>query len=158
MHKNEVGGSVLAPVQAHIEALNWGGLQDGTAVLSENFVWEIMPTRARLSGRQGYLSWLQTWRRAFPDAWVELVDLKPASGGVFSRYISRGTHAGILDIEMGVVTPTGKAIALPVCDIYEVSHGRIDRIITYFDMATLMRQLGCMPQSECRPLSMSLAN
>lgn len=40
------------------------------------------------------------------------------------------------------MAPTGKTVAIPVCDIYEIRDGKIYREREYIDFMTLMVQLG----------------
>ncbi|TAK55018.1 MAG: hypothetical protein EPO22_14970 [Dehalococcoidia bacterium] len=55
-----------------------------------------------------------------------------------SYLIGRGTHNG----DLVGVAPTGKTVAIPVCDIYEIRDGKIYREREYIDFMTLMVQLG----------------
>ena len=45
-----------------------------------------------------------------------------------------------------------------MCDVFDVAHGRIMHLRTFFDAATLLRQLGMLPCVESRPFSLNLAN
>jgi predicted ester cyclase len=43
------------------------------------------------------------------------------------------------------LAPTGKTMALPVCNVIEVRDGKIYREREYMDMMTMMTQLGAIP-------------
>ena len=41
-----------------------------------------------------------------------------------------------------LLTATGKKIELPACQIIEIADGKVKSMRQYFDMATMMQQLG----------------
>ena len=83
----------------------------------------------------------QMFADAFPDGRIDIVSIKEAGDTAIVEFVGRGTHKGEL---MGIA-PTGKTLALPVCDVMEVRDGKIYREREYMDMMTLMTQLGAMP-------------
>ncbi len=80
---------------------------------------------------------------AFSDAEVEVrtvaVDRERALGVV--EWIFRGRHAG----ELLGVAATGRRVELPMVGVYEIADESISRGRVYYDLATLMRQLGRLP-------------
>jgi ketosteroid isomerase-like protein len=57
-----------------------------------------------------------------------------------------GTHQGPLQAATGdTIAATGKAIKVPAVQIVKVSGDRITEIRHYFDLLTLMAQLGVVP-------------
>ena len=70
----------------------------------------------------------------------------------------RGTHGGLLETTFGLIAATGKPVDLPVCEIYRTGGGRLVAIESYFDLGTLVRQLGRCPEYRLQPLQMSLMN
>lgn len=57
----------------------------------------------------------------------------------------RGRHTGTL---LGI-KPSFRQVELPMLAIYEVEHGEIRRARQYYDLATLLRQLGREPETGC---------
>ena len=84
---------------------------------------------------------LKMWATGFPDAHIDIVNIKESGDTVIVEFIGRGTHRGDL---MGMA-PTGKQVNIPVCNILELRDGKIYRQREYMDMATMMVQLGVMP-------------
>ena len=83
----------------------------------------------------------QMFADAFPDGRIDIVSIKEAGDTAIVEFVGRGTHKGEL---MGVA-PTGKTIALPVCNVMEIRDGKIHREREYMDVMTLMTQLGAIP-------------
>jgi limonene-1,2-epoxide hydrolase len=57
----------------------------------------------------------------------------------------RGRHTGTL---LGI-EPTFRQVELPMLAIYEVERGEIRRARQYYDIATLLRQLGQEHEASC---------
>jgi steroid delta-isomerase-like uncharacterized protein len=83
----------------------------------------------------------QMFAGAFPDGRIDIVSIHEAGDTAIVEFVGRGTHKGDL---MGIA-PTGKVIALPVCNVMEVRDGKLYREREYVDMMTIMTQLGVAP-------------
>jgi ketosteroid isomerase-like protein len=46
---------------------------------------------------------------------------------------------------MGEIPPTGKAVTLPICEVWRVRDGKLVSLMNYADGVTIMTQLGLMP-------------
>ena len=55
---------------------------------------------------------------------------------------AKGTHKGPLQTPSGAIAPTGKPIEVRACAIIELAGDRAKGQRHYFDMATMLRQLG----------------
>ena len=77
---------------------------------------------------------------------------------VICQLMLRGAHRGLLETTFGLIAATGKPIDLPLCEIFRTVGGRLIAIESYFDLATLVRQLGRCPEYRLQPLQMSLMN
>ena len=128
-------------IYAYFEAINWGQIQDAACLLADDCLWHVPALAQTFRGGQGYLAYRRAWRTAFADGWVEIQDLKLAADWACCCYLHRGTHKGRLQSGFGVLLPTGRKVALSVCEVYEMSDGRFSRIHTYFDLTTLTRPL-----------------
>ena len=54
----------------------------------------------------------------------------------------RGTHTGVLRTAAGEIPATGKRIEIRACQFIEVAYDKTQQIRHYFDMATMLAQLG----------------
>lgn len=106
-----------------------------------------MATADRYVGRGGYLQFSRAWAAAFPDLQVEVLRLSVSRDAALAEYTFRGTHTGALITGSGYVPPTWSRVELRLCDAIELQNGAITRLRTYFDSATLLRQMGLFPNS-----------
>ena len=96
-------------------------------------------------GPDGMRAFMEGWTRAFPNGQTEVTRLAVAGETVVAEFVGRGTHDGPLATPAGDVPPTGRAVEVPFCDVWTVRGGQIVGNRTYFDLATMMRQLGLAP-------------
>ena len=117
------------------------------AMVSEDFELVDFAAESQIfRGPQGLRQWLQIFLTAFPDAKVELTNMVATGGDwVFTEFVGRGTRRGPLVGPAGTIPPTGRRIELPVGELLRVEDGKITLVHTYYDGATLMRQLGVFP-------------
>ena len=98
-------------------------------------------------GRDGYLQYARAWSAAFPDLRVEVLRYEVSERWVMAEYVFRGTHTGALITGGGFVPPTWAQIDIRLCDTVQLQDGRVHRLQTYFDSATMLRQKGLFPNS-----------
>jgi steroid delta-isomerase-like uncharacterized protein len=104
-----------------------------------------VPFNATFRGQDGYREFQQGWATAFPDARIEITRIIADDKGAVVEFTGRGTHTGPLSGPMGTIPATGRRGELALCDVLEIEQGKVRRVRSYFDSATLMRQLGLMP-------------
>jgi predicted ester cyclase len=75
---------------------------------------------------------------AIPDATFDLVTVYIGDAGVGEESVLRGTHQGTW---MGVAL-AGRKIELPLIIVFPMLEGALLGERLYFDLATLVRQLG----------------
>ena len=64
--------------------------------------------------------------------------------GCITEWTLTGTHEG----EYIAIPPTHRSVELPACSIFTLgADGLIGEEVVYFDAATLLRQLGVLPES-----------
>ena len=118
---------------------------DGGAALCAPDVEVVnIATGQTFPGPEGVRRYQQSWATAFPDARVEVTHVIAAEDGAVVEFTGRGTHTGPLAGPQGEIPATGRPVEIRFCDVYEIRGGKIARQRTYFDLATLMRQLGLM--------------
>ena len=77
------------------------------------------------------------------DALKNLVGAFNESAGEF---VGRGTHDGTLMSPQGELPPTGKRLEERFSVVIDVSDGKITGVREYYDVMTLMAQLGLLPE------------
>jgi steroid delta-isomerase-like uncharacterized protein len=132
-----------APVEAYNDK-NWHRLR---SVVTPDFVYEEVATQRRLEGVDAVFACWQGWAQAFPDsrATFDEAFVSNGTGTVVLEMTWSGTHTGLLDLPGGPVTPTNRSIRLQSCQVVGVRNGKAHSIRQYFDIATLLQQLGMLP-------------
>lgn len=106
-----------------------------------------------LRGHDAIRKDLEEFFRAFPDLSLKFTDLfqkNDHTGAV--EFQNTGTHTGPLATPMGEVPPTGKRFTLLGVAIVTVDDsGLIKDEKRFYDTATVLRQLGLMPEPAEAP-------
>jgi steroid delta-isomerase-like uncharacterized protein len=117
------------------------------AAFAEGAELHNVPTGDSYRGREGYLQFARGWAAAFPDLRiaVQRLDMGESTGVV--EYTLRGTHTGALITAGGFIPPTWASVEIRICDVLRMDDGLIVRLDSYFDSATMLRQMGLFPNS-----------
>lgn len=113
-------------------------------LVTDDFVFTMVPTGQTLNGPDGMRQFLQTWATGFPESAVEITNVIAGEDWATVEYTGRGVHSGPLQTPTGEIPATGRSAELQFCDVFRVRDGKLSEGRTYFDMATMMRQLGLL--------------
>ncbi len=102
------------------------------------------PGMGTVHGRAPFREYLETLKRAVPDARavVERMFAHADTVIVEGRFV--GTHTGPLATPDGDIAPTGAAVDLRFADVSRVEDGKIVSYHTYYDQLGLLTQLGAI--------------
>lgn len=95
----------------------------------------------RLVGRSGALEYMQMFITGFPDLHFDIERELTSGDLVAICWKSTGTHRGPLP----GIAATGRSGSQHGCTVFRIADGRIAQMWTYWDGATLLRQLGVLP-------------
>jgi steroid delta-isomerase-like uncharacterized protein len=130
-----------------IEAFNAGDWDRFRSLHAEDVVEDELGTQRRIEGSDALVESNQGWKQAFPDA-SGLVTNAVESGDTATLEITwSGTHSGPLEMPDGELPATNKRVELRACQVFRVEGDRIAEDRNYFDMATMLQQLGAMEQA-----------
>jgi steroid delta-isomerase-like uncharacterized protein len=127
------------------DAYNSRDFASADSSISDDFTWTVVPFGAGSSGVAGYREVMETWSTGFPDSKAETTSLIDGGDEGVIQFIFRGTHNGPLQTPNGEIPPTGRSVEISVCNVWKASGGKVVSGHSYFDAATLMRQLGLAP-------------
>jgi steroid delta-isomerase-like uncharacterized protein len=128
----------LSILRKHAELENAHRLEETLETLTQDCVFEDIALGERTAGRAAAAAYYERWWRGFPDLTWSTVALHMAEDEAIAEGIFRGTHQG----EFLGLAPTGRKIELPVAIVVAFADGRMARERLYYDLATLLRQLG----------------
>jgi steroid delta-isomerase-like uncharacterized protein len=129
-----------ALVREHMESENRHAF-DVTLATFSHPRYEIVPTGDVYDGAEEVMRYFATSREAFPDQRNELRALHHTDAGVIVEFDLLGTHRGPLR----GIPPTGREFRCPVVALFLFGDERIVCERVYFDSATILRQLGLIP-------------
>jgi steroid delta-isomerase-like uncharacterized protein len=109
----------------------------GDAVLYEH------GTGREVAGADAIVDLHWGWRVSFPDGRGEIATVVDGGDQVVVEVVWTGTHGGPLQTPDGAtVPPTGRTFAVPAAMVLTMRDGRITRMTHYFNLLTLIGQLG----------------
>ena len=127
-----------APTIAYGEK-NWDAVK---ASLTPDFVYDEIATQRVAKGAAEAIALFQGWAAAFPDSKATFHSAIASGNTVVLEVTWKGTHQGPLQTPKGPVAATGKRIAVRSCIVAELAGEKVKLERQYFDMGTLLQQLG----------------
>ena len=138
MSQQQLIDAAKAPLIAFNEK-NWDAVR---ASVTSDFVYDEVATHRRVQGVDQVISLWQGWATAFPDAKATFHRALPSDKTVVLELTWNGTHKGPLQTAQGPIAATGKRIEIRSCFVTEIAGDKAKLQRHYFDMATMLQQLG----------------
>jgi steroid delta-isomerase-like uncharacterized protein len=98
-------------------------------------------------GPDGAKQFADMWATGFPDGKVTIERAAASGKQVTIEHTGRGTHTGTLKSPGGDIPATGKSVTLQLCDVFTIEGGKIKSLRSYFDSASLLTQIGVLPEA-----------
>lgn len=130
------------------DAFNSRDFERALSFVAHDAEFEVVPFGLKLRGQDGFRQFLQMWATGFPDAKVDVTSLFSTGDRVCSEFTGHGNNTGPLDSPTGRILPTGKHMSLKFCEVLQFRNGKVVQAHTYFDVASMMSQLGLLPESR----------
>ncbi len=127
-----------APLMAYNDK-NWDALK---ASITPNFVYDEVATERKVQGVDNVMPLMKEWGEAIPDSKATFDNAYVSGNTVVIELTWRGTHTGPLNLPSGPVPGTGKSIEIRSCNVFEITGDKASMQRQYFDMGTMLRQLG----------------
>jgi steroid delta-isomerase-like uncharacterized protein len=133
-------------VSKFYEAFGAGNIEAALSLCADDL--EIIdPGMGHVQGRERFREYLETFKRAMPDARAIVEQTVHAGEMIAVEGRFTGTHTGPLATDEGDVEPTGAAVDLRFADVSHVHEGKIVAYHTYYDQLGLLTQLGLMGET-----------
>ena len=126
-------------VQQHVEAENRHDVE-ATIATFDRPRYEVNGEPS--DGEAAVRELLQGLMTGFPDFHVGVEKLHHADGAVILEGRITGTHDG----EFSGIPPTGKRVDFPAAAIFDFDGDRLLCEKVYYDVATILRQVGILPE------------
>ncbi|MBS1868732.1 MAG: ester cyclase [Actinobacteria bacterium] len=111
------------------------------AVAEDCEVLEV-PTGERWSGREGVRAEFERWAAALPDGKQTVHNMIAVDDWVIVEGTLGGTHDGPFVMEDRTIEATGRPFEFRFCTVAKVKDGQEIQTTHYYDLGTIMRQLG----------------
>lgn len=118
---------------------NWSAVR---ASITPDFVYDEVATHRRAQGADQVIGLWQGWGKALPDSRCTFDNAVASGSTVMLELTWHGTHSGPLETPNGTIPATGKPIEIRACFVTEIEGEKAKLQRHYFDMATLLRQIG----------------
>jgi steroid delta-isomerase-like uncharacterized protein len=118
---------------------DWSAVQ---AALTPSSTYDEVASQRKVQGIDRIVSLWQGWAAAFPDSKATFGRVAANGNTATIELTWRGTHTGPLALPTGTIAPTGRTIEFRACQVVEVEAGKTRSVTQYFDLGTMLRQLG----------------
>lgn len=133
-------------VRRYYDTFNSRKFDDGTMFVDQNCEFINPAFGTNLKGPEGYKKGFDVWLKAFPDGKVKINNIIAGEDFVTVEFTGSGNNTGVLTTPQGDVKPTRKLVSLPFCETLNIKNGKIVRSVLYFDLASILRQMGVLSE------------
>ena len=130
----------------NVEAYNTGDWQRLKAPLASDVVYDEVGSQRRMQGADQLVEAYQGWKQALPDGKGTIRNAFASGNSVAIEVTWTGTQTGPLVGPGGTIPPSGKSMSLPGAQLITFQGDKIKELHQYFDLMTLLQQLGAAPQ------------
>lgn len=130
-------------LKANVAAMNSKDIDQILSIYTDDCIMENIPAGLTLNGKKEFRNFYEELFTAYPDFMVELQSNFASGNQVCGESIMSGTHKGKMP-DMPI-EPTGKYFSVQGASVTELKDDKAYRTRIYFDMASMLQQLGVMP-------------
>jgi steroid delta-isomerase-like uncharacterized protein len=129
-----------------VDAFNNGDWERVQAGLAVDARYHELATQRKIEGPEKIVELFKGWKTAFPDA-AGTVTGAVGSGSMAALEVTwKGTHTGPLETAEGTIPASGKRQETPAALVFTFEGGKIKASRHYFDLMTLLKQIGAQPK------------
>ena len=125
-----------------VEAFNVSDWERTKALMTPDYLYNELGTQRRIQGAEEVVAALQGWKKAMPDAKGTVTNAFASGNTVTLQVTWEATHTGPLEGPSGTIPPSGKRQVTPAAWILNFEGDKIKESHHYFDMVTLLKQIG----------------
>jgi steroid delta-isomerase-like uncharacterized protein len=140
-----LGTSKVQIAKQNVEAFNKGDWDSFRATLTSDCVYQELATQRSVQGPDALIELAKGWRKAFPDVKGTVGTAIESDDKVALEIVWDGTQSGELASAMGPIKPSYKRAKTPAVQVVTFRGDKISETHHYFDLMTLLVQIGAMP-------------
>jgi steroid delta-isomerase-like uncharacterized protein len=131
-----------------IECFNADDFDRLRSLLADDSYEEELATQRRLEGADAQVEVARGWKEAFPDGHGTIHGAYADGNTVAIELTWEGTQSGPMRTPDGQELPaSNRRATIKACQVMEIEEGRIKVTRHYFDLMTLLQQIGAMEQT-----------
>jgi steroid delta-isomerase-like uncharacterized protein len=134
--------SVADLAKEQVIAYNEKDWDRARAALAPEVVYDEVGTHRKLKGVDDVLTAWKGWATAIPDSRATFHSETVSGNTAVLEITWSGTHSGPLNTGEREIPATGKKIELRAIQVVDVADDRVKSVRQYFDMGTLLQQIG----------------
>jgi steroid delta-isomerase-like uncharacterized protein len=134
--------SVADTAKEQVIAYNEKDWDRARAALAPEVVYDEVGTHRKLKGVDDVLTAWKGWATAIPDSRATFHSETVSGNTAVLEITWKGTHSGPLNTGEREIPATGKKIELRAIQVVDVADDRVKSVRQYFDMGTLLQQIG----------------
>ena len=138
--------AMITIAREQVDAFNTGDWERLQAGLAADARYHEFATQRKVEGPEKIVELFKGWKTAFPDA-AGTVTSAVGSGNTAALEVTwKGTHTGPLETAEGTIPASGKRQETPAAIVFTFEGGKIKEDRQYFDLLTLLKQIGAQPK------------
>jgi steroid delta-isomerase-like uncharacterized protein len=134
--------NVIETAKAITTAYNDKNWEKVRGMLVEKGIYDEKATRRRIQGVEQVIAAWQGWAKAIPDSKATFIAEYVSGNTAVLEVVWKGVHTGPLQMPTGTIPASNKPIEIPACQVVKVEGGKVQSFTHYFDMVTLLSQIG----------------
>ena len=135
----------IAVLEENIKAFNDGDFFQMAATLADDVIYVEAPTQRRTEGKEATVELFKAWKDSFADAEGTINNIFGSGDQAVVELTWNGTHTGDMEGSGGTIPASGQKIEVTGCIVVNTSDGVITESHQYFDLMTLLTQIGAIP-------------
>jgi steroid delta-isomerase-like uncharacterized protein len=140
--------AMIDAAKASILAYNDKNWDNVRASLTPDALYDEVATQRKLQGVDQVIECWEGWARALPDSKATIHGAMASGNTVCIEMTWHGKHTGPLELPTGPLAATNRSIEVRACQVFDMSGTKARTIRHYFDMSTLLQQLGVMESTD----------
>ena len=140
--------SAVDVARESIECFGAGDFDRLRSLLADDSYEEEHATQRRLEGADAQVDAARGWKEAFPDGRGTVEGAYVDGNTVTLEITWEGTQSGAMQTPDGQeLPPSNRRANVKACQVMEIEEGKIKATRHYFDLMTVLQQIGAMEQA-----------
>ena len=134
--------AMIKIAREQVDAFNNGDWERVQAGLAADARYHELATQRKVEGPEKIVELFKGWKTAFPDAAGKVTSAVGSDNMAVLEVTWTGTHTGPLETAEGTIPASGKRQETPGAIVFTFEGGKITEERQYFDLMTLLKQIG----------------